>query len=262
MWNSIRCVAWYAAMLFLVALLINGCATSPSSQPNVASSTSSLAGVVTGNASYRERVALLPGAVMRVTLEDVSMADAAATVIAETIIQPERQVPIPFTLPYDPARIDPSHRYAIRVRIENEQGGAMWATTQHYGVITQGNPDHVDVLLEQVRNPGKAEAAPSLLGRTYAYNCDGFAFTMRNGTEQVTLYLPDRYVVLPQVMSGSGVRYQEGDIEFWSKGEEAMLTVGAKRYVNCKIDQTRSAVDNARLHMVHFRAVTWFLWVV
>jgi hypothetical protein len=41
----------------------------------------SVEGAVKGTASYRERMALPPGAVLEATLEDVSRADAAAEVI-------------------------------------------------------------------------------------------------------------------------------------------------------------------------------------
>lgn len=46
---------------------------------------------VTGAATYRERMALSPGAVFEATLEDVSRADAPAVVVGQT--RPARQAP-------------------------------------------------------------------------------------------------------------------------------------------------------------------------
>jgi putative lipoprotein len=100
-----------------------------------------------------------------------------------------------------------------------------------------------------------ADARPSAVpGRAYAFACDQFAFAMRGGPDQVVLYLPDRDVILARIPSASGTRYQQGDTEFWNKGDEAMLTVGAKRHLNCKVDPARSAEDDARLRAVRFRA--------
>jgi uncharacterized lipoprotein YbaY len=75
---------------------------------------------IRGSAAYRERMALPPGAVLAVALLDISRADAPAETLAEARIPIEGQVPVGFALPYDPARIQPSHRYAIRGAIEVE----------------------------------------------------------------------------------------------------------------------------------------------
>src|SRR6478672_5321917 len=73
---------------------------------------------IRGTATYRERMALPPGAVLAVALQDISRADAAAETLAEARIPIEGQVPIAFALPYDPARLRPGRRYAVRGVIE------------------------------------------------------------------------------------------------------------------------------------------------
>ena len=70
--------------------------------------------VLSGTVTYRERIALPPGAVVEIKLLDVSRMDVAAEVIAETAIRPEHQVPIPFELASDPDRIDQRRRYSVR----------------------------------------------------------------------------------------------------------------------------------------------------
>src|SRR5688500_4004578 len=62
-----------------------------------------------GTASYRERMALPPGAVFEAQLEDVSRADAAAEVIGKTSLPSPGNPPIRFAIGYDPARIQDGH---------------------------------------------------------------------------------------------------------------------------------------------------------
>ena len=112
-------------------------------------------GSVSGTVAYRERMTLPPDAEVRVQLSDVSRPDAAATVIAETRVAPEgRQVPLPFELRHDPAKIDPGHSYAVRATIR--AGGRLLFTTQvAHHVITRGNPDRVALMLVRVSGTGE-----------------------------------------------------------------------------------------------------------
>ncbi len=107
-------------------------------------STSPLAGqegsAVTGVLTYLQRSALPPDAVATVTLADVSRADAPSTVLAMQTISPAGQVPIAFSLSYDPAAIDASHTYAVSARITDGSGTLLFISMQSYRVITQGNP--------------------------------------------------------------------------------------------------------------------------
>jgi putative lipoprotein len=86
-----------------------------------------------------------------VSLLDVSRQDVAAEVLAsETIKTDGRQVPIPFTLIYEPNRIQPNHTYRVQARIliGNE---LRFISTRSYPVITQGRPNTVEVLVEPVK---------------------------------------------------------------------------------------------------------------
>jgi heat shock protein HslJ len=70
-----------------------------------------------GTAAYRERMALPPDAVLEATLEDITRGDAPAEVLGRVRIERPGNPPIPFEISYDPSRIDPSRRYAVRARI-------------------------------------------------------------------------------------------------------------------------------------------------
>jgi len=69
---------------------------------------------VSGTVAYRERIAMPENANLTIQLQDTSRADAPAQVIAQQEITfAGRQVPVPFELAYEPAKIDPKHTYSI-----------------------------------------------------------------------------------------------------------------------------------------------------
>ena len=135
----------YLSFAFLL-LIITACGVTGGESSSTLSTKSA---TVTGTVTYRERIALPPGAVVEVQLLDVSLMDVTATLIAEQTITPQHQVPIAFELSYDPAEIDERMSYAVRATIRiGEQ--AMFITNRSYPVLTRGNPNHVELVL--VRN--------------------------------------------------------------------------------------------------------------
>jgi putative lipoprotein len=114
--------------------------------------------IIRGEATYQEQVTLLSGARLEVRLLDISLADAAATVIAETIIENAGRPPYVFTLAYEPAQINERHLYAVRAVLTHEDQ-LLFTTDQVYPVITNGAPNEVNLMLRLVR-------PPSLAGRT------------------------------------------------------------------------------------------------
>lgn len=110
---------------------------------------------VTGTVSYRERMAVLPGAVIKVQLLDVSRVDAPASVVGEQVIKVDgRQVPLPFAIPYDASRVVPRNTYAVRAWLEDPEGRMRFTTDQRYAVITHGAPTHVDLVMKGVGPDG------------------------------------------------------------------------------------------------------------
>jgi putative lipoprotein len=120
---------------------------------NAESSAGDERAVVRGQASYRERIALLPGAVFEATLEDVSRADAPAAVLGAVRLEDVNRVPIRFEISFDPRQVDERHAYAVRARIH--AGGRLAFTTDRaYPVLTRGHGDEVELLLVRARtNP-------------------------------------------------------------------------------------------------------------
>ncbi len=73
---------------------------------------------VSGTVVHRERIALPPNAVYIVRLDDVSLQDVAADVIAQQVqVTGGRQVPLPFRLYYPKRRIEERNTYALNARI-------------------------------------------------------------------------------------------------------------------------------------------------
>ena len=107
---------------------------------------------ISGTASYRERVALKPGAVLEIELLDVSRQDVPAQRLASIRIRPSGQVPIPFTLSYDPAMIEAHHTYAVTAKIIRN-GATIFRSDTIHPVLTRGAGDTVDVSMVSIGGP-------------------------------------------------------------------------------------------------------------
>ena len=105
---------------------------------------------IRGTITYRERIALPPGAVIKIKLLDVSRQDTAAIEIASrSITTTGEQVPIIFDLPYDTSKIEERYTYVVRSEIYlNDQ--LSFTTTQSYPVITRGHGNEVNLVLNKV----------------------------------------------------------------------------------------------------------------
>ncbi len=117
---------------------------------------------VTGTVTYLQRMALPPEAEIVLRLEDISLQDAPAGLIAEKSITAKgKQVPIPFAIEYDPKLIEESHAYSVHAEIIIG-GERKFVTTQSYPVLTRDNPPNVDVIVMAIQS--EAPANTSLVG--------------------------------------------------------------------------------------------------
>ncbi|MDH6024064.1 YbaY family lipoprotein [Vibrio splendidus] len=108
--------------------------------------------VISGTVSYRERIALPENAVVTVTLEDISLADAPSMVIAtQEFTTDGKQVPFAFELSYDNNKIKANHRYNMRATIHVD-GKLRFTTDTIKSVITDvENTQQADLRLVGVR---------------------------------------------------------------------------------------------------------------
>jgi uncharacterized lipoprotein YbaY len=107
-----------------------------------------MAQTIQGTATFKERMALPPDAVLEATLEDVSRADAPAETIARARVASPGNPPIAFTLTYDPSKINPKHRYVVRARILVGEK-PFFTTDTAAPVITGGSPTKVSLMLRR-----------------------------------------------------------------------------------------------------------------
>lgn len=150
-----------ARLRAFAALLAAGLALAggrPASAEDASVNEASAAGAITGVASYRERIALPPGTVFEAVLEDVTLADAPATVLGKTVVE-NPMPPIRFTIPFDRAKISPARRYSVRARILVD-GQLRFTSDKLHPVLTGGAGTSVEIPLKAVRG-APAKPAPS-----------------------------------------------------------------------------------------------------
>lgn len=117
---------------------------------------------ITGTVAYRERMALPAGAVLEVTLADVSRADAPAELIATSRVPSPGAPPIPFALAYEPSRIVSNRQYVVRARIVVGDR-LLFTTDTATPVITRGAPTKVSLMLRR-GDVSQATPARQLVG--------------------------------------------------------------------------------------------------
>jgi putative lipoprotein len=142
--RTFRTLPWLAAV---VALGLSATACGSSEQEE--------GPPVNGTVTYRQRIALPEDAVVTVQIQDVSRMDAPARVIGEHVIHTSGgQVPIGYSVPYDPGAIDESHSYSMSARIEDGEGKLLFISDTVVPVITRNNPTKdVEIIVVSAGSP-------------------------------------------------------------------------------------------------------------
>ncbi|PRY25389.1 putative lipoprotein [Aliiruegeria haliotis] len=118
------------------------------------------ADMLTGTVTYLQRIMPPPGAVLEVTLQDISLADAPAKELATFTKTDLGGPPYRFAFKYDPATINPSNSYALRATITKD--GALWMTTDTvYPVLTRGGGTEAEMILKMVAGMEESSAKPN-----------------------------------------------------------------------------------------------------
>ena len=159
-----------------------------------------LAQALTGTATYRERMALPPGAVFEATIEDVSRADAPSSVLASTRITSSSNPPIAFTITYDAGKVLPDRRYVVRARILVADQ-LMFTTDTATPVITHGNPTRVSLMLRRV---GGTQAGPGP-------GAPGIVKSVLEGTSWRAIELAGKPVPPPKEKRDATLVFHTGD---------------------------------------------------
>lgn len=180
--------------------------------------------VINGQLTYRERVALPPSAVVVVELRDASTADGP--VIAEDRIELKgRQVPVPFDLTVDRAKLVPGRKYTVRGAIF-DGGRATWVS----------EPVGVDVSASRV-DLGTLAMQP--------YRAVAFATTWQCGPQtavfgvygdKADLTVANSSFAMRPVVTASGSKFEalsDPTTSLWEKGNTATLVVKGREYPEC-----------------------------
>ena len=112
---------------------------------------------VEGEIRFEGDVPSFGGARLYVRVEDVTLADAAARVIAESVehdvaLDPRTRTSLPFSVvcPW----VDVGAQYCLRVHIDLDGDGELspgdFITTRSYPVLTFGNPTRVSVVVQRI----------------------------------------------------------------------------------------------------------------
>lgn len=215
---------------------------------------------VSGSATYRERIALPPDAVFEATLEDVSRADAAADILGTTRIPSPGRVPIRFTIDYDAARIDPSHRYAVRARILADDR-LLFTSDSNHPVLTQGNTNIVEIVMRRPdASPPQPSAAPrassamstATLINTYwkFVQVNGAPVTVSENQREphIVLHTEQNRVAGSGGCNGMGGTYElEGDLLKFSRMLGTMMACDEGMEQELAIHDALSRVANYRI---------------
>jgi putative lipoprotein len=107
-------------------------------------------GTVTGTVTYRERMAVPPGAELEVELLDVTQPHSPGVRMAATTVKGRVLVPVSFSLTYNADQIDPEGEYIVQARI-TAGGSPLFVTTATHYVLTKGRPNEVNIVLRRAQ---------------------------------------------------------------------------------------------------------------
>ncbi len=166
--------------------------------------------LINGSVTYRERLALTDQAELEVVLEDVSLQDVAAPVLAEQKISSPGQVPIRFELEYRLADIDERRSYAVWARI-HDRGRLQFTSDTQTPVLTRGAGREAHLVLVPVKaaaNPAPAAdpaATATELEGMFSYMADAARFWDCRTGRDYPVSMEGAYIELERAYLNSGI---------------------------------------------------------
>lgn len=104
-----------------------------------------------------------------------------------------------------------------------------------------------EVAPDEVAPPPDTDPLPL---RAHVYACDDGTTVVAEfeASDRVAIAFAGRELALPQVRSGSGARFSDGEVVFWDNGDTALLGVDGEDgpLVDCDRDRRRSVIESAR----------------
>lgn len=114
---------------------------------------------LTGDVTYRERIALPPGGWLTVSLVDLAMPTQPRVSAKAAIASPGR-VPLTFALNFDQSVILPGHSYALDAEIAGDDGTLWFRTASPYAVdpLTPAQP--IVIIVSRAPEPEEPATVP------------------------------------------------------------------------------------------------------
>ena len=176
-----------ALVLLVVAMLsLLGCATASGDEGEVVPDFLTL----TGSVDLRQAATLPTDALLTVTLEDVSRADAPAVTLAQTQTTLHgQQAPIGFSLVYPGPAVQPGAIYAARARLT--LGDQLLYTTTEQNRVDALNPAPIDLVMDAVAPASQPAKPDASLTDTYwkLTEVNGQPVTVTDGMREPNLVL-------------------------------------------------------------------------
>jgi len=143
---------WIAGTALALMIISGATAIACRPQPHADASmadTSAARVAITGTVAPRG-AGLPAGAVVRVTVQDVSLQNAPSRLVGETTITTEGQrVPLRYAVTMPRATINPGAQYAVSARVDID-GQLAYISTATYPVLTSGHPTTQDVVVDAI----------------------------------------------------------------------------------------------------------------
>lgn len=195
---------------------------------------------ISGTVLLSESKPLPDNQTLTVVLEDISQTPQLANEIArwETPTKDlTTPAPWPFRLAYVPDHLKVGHRYRLRGYIkEPESERYSWLSTQNYPFI----PDLTDAITIELKPTAKAVKT---FERAHQYLCDTTKIdVLFIGQKAMKLSAPQGKWILQKVSSASGQKYENAQITFWIKNDEAILEMKGERAKTCTAIQDNDAM--------------------
>jgi uncharacterized lipoprotein YbaY len=137
-------------LLLAGALALAGCQSRPTGSAPAPAADAQPA--VHGQASYRERIAAPPGAILTVQLIDNQRADTPDAVIAVVQVAAANGPPFAFALPYEAGKLRANGSYGLHASLRDAEG-ALWFVTDTRTPVEPGSGDPVELRMVRVSSP-------------------------------------------------------------------------------------------------------------
>ena len=186
--------------------------------------------VLSGSVTVSDAGVIPPGAILKVSLSDLSMGVAKNAAVAHASFEAEGKPPIHFELPYSEISIEPKRPYGVAAVITDSRGRPLWETRVPIRVLTLGNQKKVELLLRPAPAPKPVPEATA-----FALECGAAHFDVTLADRAATIVGPEGTIVVPRVNSSVGRKFSDGGSTLSVLGEAVYLVLRSRAYRDCEM---------------------------